>query len=152
MPPVSMRYEPFSSSTVCYPRSTGTALQIPISRAGVPPVSMRYEPFSSSAVCYPRSTGTALQIPIYRAGVPPVSMRYEPFSSSAVCYPRSTGNCAANSSLWSNLKNLCFHGRQSVRGIPKGERWERRQWRIQRPERCAPAGAMQASNRPKGSS
>mgnify|MGYP006053043675 CR=1 FL=1 len=45
-----------------------------------------------------------------------------------------------NFSLWSNLKNLCFHGRQSVRGIPKGERWERRLWRIQRPERVAAVG------------
>ena len=33
-----------------------------------------------------------------------------------------------------------------------GERWERRLWREERPERCAPAGAMQASNRPKGGS
>ena len=33
-----------------------------------------------------------------------------------------------------------------------GERWERRRWREERPERCAPAGAMQASNRPKGGS
>ena len=33
VPPVSMRYEHFMSSTVCYLRSTGTALQISVYRA-----------------------------------------------------------------------------------------------------------------------
>ena len=55
----------------------------------------------------------------------------------------------------SNFRSLpgaylsCF-GKKGTKEPTRGERKGRCRWQVKRPERCAPAGAMQASNRLKG--
>ena len=110
MPRQSMRHQPFSSSTVCYLRSTAPAYLPVIARAAKPPVAIRpacrrcqfrHQPCLSSTVCYPARPHLPTSPVIARAAKPPVAIR-------PPCHCHASDRCHWRGNPFLLLKNVCI--------------------------------------------